>query len=290
MATPEKELGSLVALRLDEPETLTRLKALLAPVEFKVAVTGTRPGVGVSTFTLNLALALRYAQSEGRDTELARMPTIGILDLGGSTFPQRLQGGTADLERRGSRLRPARGLRDVKVVTMEMLRDGRFPQGMMGLRDWNNVQQSLVQVDWDELDLLLIEFPAGIEAVEDLSVVLPPMDAGLIISQPGDAERARIRNLWKSFDASSIPAIGLVSNMEGRYNGASVEELGQTFGIPIRVGIPYEPALADLRVGTAPYILAHKETEVSKVFFDLSQDLVDHLVWLHDEHGDEEDF
>lgn len=290
MAIPDRELGIPVALRLDEPETLKQLKALMAPVEFKVAVTGTRPGVGVSTFALNLALALRHGKLEDSDLELARMLTIGILDLGGSIFPQRLGGDSHGLERRGSRFRPARGLGDVKVVTLEMLMGDRFTQGMTGLADWNVVRGPLGQVDWDELDLLLIEFPSGIETVEYLSEVLPPIEASLIVTRPGEGERERIRRIWKYFDLSSTPAIGLVSNMEGRYSGETVEKLGQTFGIPIRVAIPFEPRLATTQPGATPHILAQKGTEVSSTFFDLSEDLVDYLVWLHDEHVQEEEF
>ncbi|MFQ5802948.1 MAG: P-loop NTPase [Candidatus Methylomirabilales bacterium] len=290
MAIPERELD-FAALHLDEPETLKHLKALMAPVEFKVAVTGTRPGVGVSTFTLNMALALRHAKLEDSDFELERTPTIGILNLGGSAFPQRLGPERHGLERRGSRLLPARGVGDVKVVSLDMLMGDRFREGIAGLRDWSVVQGSLGQVDWGELDLLLIEFPSGIEAVEDLSEVLPAIDAALIVSRPGEGERERIRSIWKFFDASSVPAIGLVSNLEGRFRGEDVEDLGQTFGIPIRVAIPYEPALASAQDGATPYLLAHKEeAKVSRIFFDLSDDLVDYLVWLHDEHEQEEEF
>ena len=171
-----------------------------------------------------------------------------------------------------------------------MLMGERFTPGMAGLRDWNIVRGSLGQIDWDELDLLLIEFPSGIEAVEDLSEVLLPIDAALIVTRPGVGERERIRSLWKFFDASSVPPIGLVSNMEGRYQGERVEDLGRTFGIPIRVAIPYEPGLGTIQAGTTPYVLAQKGTEVSRTFFDLSEDLLDYLIWLHDEHGDEEDF
>lgn len=290
MAIAEREFKDLISTALDEPETLKRLKQLMAPVEFKVAITGTRPGAGVSTFTLNLALALRHATFEDSELQLDRMLTVGILDLGGSAFPQRLGGGTHGLERRGARLRPARGLGDVKVVTLDMLMGDRFIRGMAGLKDWNVVRGSLGQVDWDELDVLLVEFPAGIEAAEDVSEVLPAIDAALIVSRPGEGERERIRKVWKYFDLSSTPAIGLISNMEGRYTGETVEELGQTFGIPIRVAIPHEPSLTTTQPGGNPYILAHKGKEVSRTFFDLSEDLVDYLIWLHDEHVQEEEF
>ncbi len=88
----------------------------------------------------------------------------------------------------------------------------------------------------------------------------------------------------------STPAIALISNMEGRYTGETVEALGGTFGIPIRATIPHEPALATFQAGAAPYLLAQKGTEGRRTFFDLSEDLVEYLVWLHDEHEDEEDF
>jgi len=103
-------------------------------------------------------------------------------------------------------------------------------------------------------------------------------------------DRKRIRKIWRFFDMRSTPAIALISNMEGQYTGETSEELGQTFGIPIRATIPHEPALASIQAGTTPYLLAQKGTEVRRTFFDLSEDLVEYLVWLHDEHEDEEDF
>lgn len=292
MVISERQLKETRAalVQPDEPDTLSRLKSLMAPVEFKVAVTGTSPGVGVSTFALNLALALRHTNMEGSDLEHHRAPRIGILDLGGSPFPKRLAHKSHVLERRGSSFLPAPGIGDLRIISLDMLMGERFREGIAGLQDWTAVRGSLGQVVWEGLDLLLIEFPTGIEAVEDLSEVLPPIDAALIVSRPGQGERERIRRIWKFFDASSIPAIGLVSNMEGRYRGETVEDLGQTFGIPIRVTIPYDPTLTRVQAGAALYILAQKEREASRAFFDLSDDLVDYLIWLHDEHQQEEDF
>jgi Mrp family chromosome partitioning ATPase len=291
--TEEEEVMAIpgtVGLHLDDPETLRRLKALMAPVEFKVGVAGTRPGVGVSTLTLNLALAMRQVQSADLESEPKSIATVGILDLGGSQFPERLGPLSRRLKRAGRQPLPVNGFENVKVVTLQMLMGNRFGQGMANLRDWSIVQKSLAQVDWNGIGLLLIEFPSGIEMSDDLSEVLPPIDAGLIVSRPEAGERERIRRIWKFLDTSGIPAIGLVSNMEGRYRGETVEDLGQTFGIPIRVTIPYEPMLATTHAGAAPYILAKKGTKVGRTFLDVSEDLVDYLVWLHDEHEQEEDF
>lgn len=289
MAIPAGELRGPAAFQPGEPDTLRDLKVLMAPVDFKVAVTGTSSGVGVSTFTLNLALALRHMNLERSDWEVPRPPKIGILDLGGSAFPQRLGSNPHTLERRGPRFLPARGIGDIKVVSFDMFMGDRFREGMAGLRDWRAVQRSLAQVEWEGLDLLLIEFPPGIEVVEDLSEVLPPIDGGLIVSRPGEKERERIRRIWRFFDASSTPAIGLISNMEGRFGGESVEDLGRTFGIPIRVGIPFEPALKGIRAGSVAHILTGEKSKVSRIFFDLSGDLVDYLLWLQDEHEQEDD-
>lgn len=291
MAIAERERKGTMAtfFGLDQPETLRRLTTLMAPVQFKVAITGTSSGVGVSTFTLNLALALKQTRLEESELAPHRTPNIGILDLGGSPFSQRLGTNSHAFVKRRSRFLPAHGIGDLKIISMDMFSGDRFRRGMAGLQDWGTVQRSLGQVNWVGLDLLLIEFPAGIEVIEDLSEVLPPIDGAVIVTRPGEREKNRIKAIWKFLDLSSTPAIGLVSNMERVSKGSEVEGLGQTFGIPIRAKIPYASELTNVQAGVAPYILAQKESEASRNFFHLADDLVEYLFWLHDEHEQEDD-
>jgi len=259
---------------VDEPATLTRLKQLMARIEYKIAVTGTLPGAGVSTFTLNLGRALRHA------TQGSHGPGgIGILDLGGSPFPRRLATRSAGLKQTGSSLAPARGVDEIKVVPYDLLMGDQFVQGMPGLREWRQVQGALGEVDWRGLDLLMIELPSDIDTVGDLSEVLPPIDGALIVSSGGQRERERIRSLRNFFDASTTPAVGLFANDQGESQGEDVEILGRTFGIPLRATIPFDSALASGRGHHRPAVLA-----------DVAEDLVDYLIWLHDEHEQEEDF
>ena len=88
----------------------------------------------------------------------------------------------------------------------------------------------------------------------------------------------------------NIPVIGLVLNMRGTFNNGEVNELARRFGIPISIDIPFEPKLSAVQVGRIPHILGNKETRVGRAFFELSQELVEYLFWLHDEHDDEEVF
>ncbi|MFQ5848026.1 MAG: P-loop NTPase [Candidatus Methylomirabilales bacterium] len=282
MAKQERGIGGVAAretwippaarsLQVDEPESLRRLKAAMAPVQFKVAITGTERGAGVSTVAVNLALALARADRDGHAGAVQKKPQMGILHLGVAPKPA---------------LDPA----GMKVLSLETLLGGPLALQTGVSTDWRVVQESLTRVDWKGIDFLLVELPFGIGIVGDFSELFPAMDAACIVTLPTEGARDRIRRAWKFFDASSIPVIGLVSNMEGRFKGEEVEDLGQTFGIPLRVGLPHEPALATIQAGAAPYILANREAKVSRAFFDLADDLVDYLFWLRDEGDQEEEF
>lgn len=259
MATQER---SIEQFTIAETDSLRRLKAGMVHVEYKVALAGTARGVGVSTVATNLALALRQASREGEEDALLGNPRIGILHLDAGSKP--------NLDRLG-----------IAVLSSETNSGGT---------DWRLVQESLATVDWKKLDVLLVELPVGIEGVGDLSEVFPTLDAAVIVTLPSGRPRDRIRTLWKFFDASAVPVIGLVTNMEGRFTGEDVEELGRTFGIPIRVSIPYESALAVEGSHDDPYVLARRDTHASQTLFGFSEDLADYLIWLHDEHEQEEDF
>lgn len=292
MAKQERGIGGVAAretwipraarpLQVDEPESLRRLKAKMARVRFKVAITGTERRAGVSTVAVNLALALAQADQDGHDGALQKNPKIGILDLDMAGHPA---------PRIPAPELPSLDPWGVTVVSLRNLLGDRLFSQRAVVKDWGVVQETLARMDWAGVDFLLIELPAGIEAVSDLCEVLPAIDASLLVTLFTEGARDRIRRVWKFFDASSIPVIGLVSNMEGPFNGEGVESLGQTFGIPLRVGIAHEPALATIQGGAVPHILANREAKVSRAFFDLADDLVDYLFWLRDEGDQEEEF
>ncbi len=267
----------LGALSFEEPEDLTKLKKAMAPVEFKVGVFGTAAGVGVSTVTRNLAAALRNVDREGDGSEAPGKRTIGILGLGGA--PDTDNSGN---HRARESWVSAPGLDGLKLASLEMPTRGSLTE------DWGTLRTSLGRIDWTGVDLLLIEFPPHMEQAGDLSELLPAIDAGLIVSLPSGEEQERIRKIWRFLDSSNIAGIGLISNKERFRRGDRVEALGRMFGIPLRLALPYRSALAGTQ--TNPDVLAHKDTIMGKDFSDFSEDLLDYLVWLHDEQEQEEDF
>lgn len=182
-------------------------KAPPTPVEIPgvkhiIAVASGKGGVGKSTTSVNLALALK-----------AQGLKVGILDadIFGPSLPM-LMGIDDRPEIRNKVIQPlfAHG---IKVMSIGFLIDVDQPVVWRGPRVMGATQQLLRDVAWGPLDVLIVDMPPGTGDVQLTMVQQAPLTGAVIVSTPQDLALIDARKGLAMFRQVKVPILGIVENM-----------------------------------------------------------------------------
>jgi len=168
-----------------------------------VAVSSAKGGVGKSTVAVNLALAL------------ARDGTrVGLLDadIYGPSLPVLIGVREAPEIREGDRIQPlaAHGL---ALMSMGFLADQEAPVIWRGPLLAQAVQQFLQQVDWGELDLLILDMPPGTGDVPLTLSQAVTLSGAVVVTTPQSVALEDVERGMAMFDKVDVDILGLVENM-----------------------------------------------------------------------------
>ncbi len=232
-----------------------RVVEALAGVEHILAVGSGKGGVGKSTLTMQLALAM---QRRGRRC------AILDADLNGPC-----QARLAGLEsavmvpgERGMALpRTASGLGVVSVGSaVPEARDLDFSSVAVGdshvwraTREFNLFRQLLGLVDWGRLEVLLVDLPPGAERTLQYAEVLGPAARFVLVSIPTAIARGVVARSAAALRRTPNVTLGVIENMKG-YSCAGCDEVRPLFdgpaetasepGLPVLASVPFDPRLA----------------------------------------------
>ena len=192
-------------------------------IKHKIMVLSGKGGVGKSTVSTGLALSL--AQQGFR---------VGILDID-ITGPnvQKMMGlDGRRLHVENKRIHPAEGHLGVKVISMAfLLEDEDTPVVWRGPIKLGAIQQFIGDVEWGELDYLVIDFPPG-TSDEPLTVAqsLPNIDGMVIVTTPQQVALLDSRKSITFSESLKVPVLGVVENMSG-YTVQGTAEPGSSFSV-----------------------------------------------------------
>lgn len=170
-----------------------------------IAVGSGKGGVGKSTVALNLALALKH---EGFK--------VGLLDadIYGPSVP--MMCGVKE----GEKPTVAAGNRIVPLIRFEMpLMSMGFLLQQKEAVIWRGpmlakmLQQFLEQVDWGELDYLVVDLPPGTGDVQLSLSQMIPLSGAVVVTTPQDVAMADVMRAIRMFEMTKVPLLGLVENM-----------------------------------------------------------------------------
>ena len=173
-----------------------------------IAVGSGKGGVGKSTVSTGLALALAQQGLK-----------VGILDIDitGPNVPKMMGLDGRRLHVESGRIHPAQGHLGVKVISMAFLLDNEdTPVVWRGPIKLGAIQQFIGDVEWGNLDYLIIDFPPG-TSDEPLTVAqsLPNIDGTVIVTTPQDVALLDSRKSITFSESLKVPVLGVVENMSG---------------------------------------------------------------------------
>lgn len=178
-----------------------------------IAVASGKGGVGKSTVSVNLAIAL------------AKMgASVGLLDADilGPNVPQ-MMGVEKMPPPQNRKLIPAENY-GVKFISMAFLSDPNKPMIWRGPMLHSAIRQLLTDVEWGELDYLIIDLPPGTgDAQLSLAQTLP-LTGAVIVTQPMTVAKSDALRGLKTFEQLNVPILGVVENMSGEMFGTGAGE------------------------------------------------------------------
>lgn len=168
-----------------------------------IAVSSGKGGVGKSTVAVNLAVAL---SADG-----AR---VGIMDADvyGPNVPLMLGAGYEQPEVENGKLRPIEA-HGIKMISMAVLVPPDKPMILRGPMLHGVVRQFLADVNWGELDYLIVDMPPGTGDVQLSLAQLVPVQGAILVTTPQEVSLSDVRRAVKMFETVNVPVLGVIENM-----------------------------------------------------------------------------
>jgi len=248
---------------------------VLPGVKNIIAVASGKGGVGKSTTAVNLALSLRSSgASVGLMDADVYGPSLPLL-LGVSDRPETVE---RDGEKRILPLE-AHGLR---VMSMGFFITENSPVIWRGPMVHGLIRQFLADVDWGELDYLVIDLPPGTGDAALTLTQQAPLSGAVIVTTANDLSIIDARRGLKMFEKVGVPVLGIVENMSyfvppdlpdrkyyifGEGGGHRVAE---ELGVPFLGEIPLEPRVVEGGDAGTPIVEHAPESGAARAFSELS--------------------
>jgi ATP-binding protein involved in chromosome partitioning len=171
-------------------------------VQNLIAVGSGKGGVGKTTVAVNLALALsRLGHKTGLLDADVYGPNVPLM-LGIAEAPQAIGDRIQPIDRHG-----------LNVMSMGFLAPGDKPLVWRGPMLHNVIQQFLRQVDWGELQYLIVDLPPGTGDVALSLVQTAPISGAIVVTTPSDVSLEDARKAINMFRQVRVEVLGLVENM-----------------------------------------------------------------------------
>jgi ATP-binding protein involved in chromosome partitioning len=236
-----------------------------------VAVASTKGGVGKSTVAANLALAMQRLHKR-----------VGLLDADvyGPSLPMMLGVSGRPRVSEGKRIYPLQK-HGLQLMSLGFFLDDNSPVTWRGPLVMGLVRQFLKDVEWGELDVLVVDLPPGTGDAQLTLVQQVPLAGGVMVTTPQDVATLDVQRGIAMFHQVNTAVLGIIENMsyyecpkcgkrEDLFGSGGGEQIATRFGVPLLGRIPL---ISEVRAGGdagTPIVVEQPQHPVSQLFVHIA--------------------
>ena len=244
---------------------------LVPNVKHVIAIASGKGGVGKSTVTVNLAVALAQAGAK-----------VGLMDADvyGPSIPLMMGADGEKPHTMGNKIIPIMRY-GVQMMSLGFLLEEGQAVLWRGPMVAGTVRQLLADVDWGDLDYLLVDLPPGTGDAPMSLAQLAPLTGVVIVSTPHNVAANIAGKAVQLFKRLNSPVIGVVENMgvwidpetgeeKRMFHGMPGEDLATNLKVPYLGSIPFDPNVSASGDAGVPAIVKYPNTMQSIAFHDIA--------------------
>ncbi len=242
-----------------------------------VAVASGKGGVGKSTVAVNLALGLA---SLGRK--------VGLLDadIYGPSVP-RMMGIRGKPEANGKKLIPMENW-GIKTMSIGFLVEEDTPMIWRGPMVQSALTQMLVDVEWGELDVLIVDMPPGTGDAQLTMAQRVPLTGAVVVSTPQEIALIDARKGFAMFEKTHVPVFGIIENMAYFISPGSGEKsyifgqggaraMAAKLGCDFLGEVPLHMSVRETSDNGRPIVATEPGSEEARIFIQIAGRVAAHI-------------
>ncbi|SDE78141.1 Mrp/NBP35 family ATP-binding protein [Terriglobus roseus] len=242
-----------------------------------VAVGSGKGGVGKTTVSVNLAIAL---------AKLGKRVGLIDADIYGPNVPTMMGQTRQPSVTEDSMMEPLESF-GVKFISVGLISPGDKPLVMRGPMLHQIIRQFLQQVKWGELDYLIVDLPPGTGDVVISLVQTVPLTGAVVVSTGSGVALQDARKALEMFHQVNVEVLGLVENMSQMRlpNGEVIDVFGaggtastaRQYNLPFLGSVDLDPAIRAGGDRGLPVSLGGEDDAKAKAYFDIAREVMERV-------------
>lgn len=246
-----------------------------------IAVSSGKGGVGKSTVSVNLALALAYEGAK-----------VGILDADvyGPSQPTMLGVKGTPVSLDGRTMEPLLG-HGLEVNSVGFMVDEDEPMIWRGPLAAGALEQLLNQTNWHDLDYLVVDMPPGTGDIQLTLSQSVPITGAIVVTTPQDIALIDAKKGLRMFEKVNVPVLGVVENMSvficphcGEshhiFGEGGAERMSEQYGVPVLGHLPLSVRIREEADGGCPTVAKEPESREALMYREVAMKVAGALAKL----------